>query len=81
VVITWQAVDACFKAEFEQQLQGKQLVQSADLEEQMVQAFMQCSADLSEFTTVMGITMYTLDFYEGEMMGGHFWLGEALAVP
>jgi energy-converting hydrogenase Eha subunit B len=62
-------------------LQGKQVVQSADLEEEMVQAFMRCSPDLSEFTTVMGNTMYTLDFYEGEMMGGHVWLGEALSVP
>jgi uridine phosphorylase len=52
VVITSQAVDACFKPDFEQQLQGKQMVLSADLEEQLVQAFMWCSADLSKFTTV-----------------------------
>ncbi|XP_020021019.1 uridine phosphorylase 1 isoform X2 [Castor canadensis] len=66
VVITRQAVDACFKAEFEQLVLGKRVVRSTDLDEQLVQELLQCSVDLSEFTTVVGNTMCTLDFYEGQ---------------
>ncbi|XP_069870338.1 uridine phosphorylase 1-like [Dipodomys merriami] len=66
VVITRQAVDACFKPEFEQLVLGKRVVRSTDLDEQLVQELMKCSADLSEFTTVVGNTMCTLDFYEGQ---------------
>ncbi|XP_073921498.1 uridine phosphorylase 1 isoform X1 [Castor canadensis] len=68
VVITRQAVDACFKAEFEQLVLGKRVVRSTDLDEQLVQELLQCSVDLSEFTTVVGNTMCTLDFYEGVLM-------------
>ncbi|XP_053409660.1 uridine phosphorylase 1 isoform X2 [Nycticebus coucang] len=66
VVITRQAVDACFKPEFEQMVLGKRVVRSTDLDEKLVQELMQCSADLSEFATVVGNTMCTLDFYEGQ---------------
>ncbi|XP_014683872.3 uridine phosphorylase 1 isoform X1 [Equus asinus] len=66
VVITRQAVDACFKPEFEQVVLGKRVIRSTDLDEQLVQELTQCSADLSEFTTVVGNTMCTLDFYEGQ---------------
>ncbi|XP_008586025.1 PREDICTED: uridine phosphorylase 1 isoform X2 [Galeopterus variegatus] len=66
VVITRQAVDACFKPEFEQIVLGKRVVRSTDLDKQLVQKLLQCSTDLSEFTTVVGNTMCTLDFYEGQ---------------
>lgn len=69
MVITRQAVDACFKPEFEQVVLGKRVIRSTDLDEQLVQELTQCSADLSEFTTVVGNTMCTLDFYEGERGG------------
>ncbi|XP_029423728.1 uridine phosphorylase 1 isoform X2 [Nannospalax galili] len=66
VVITQQAVDACFKPEFEQIVLGKRVVRSTNLDEQLVQELMQCSTNLNEFTTVVGNTMCTLDFYEGQ---------------
>ncbi|KAM5190601.1 uridine phosphorylase 1 isoform 1-T1 [Callospermophilus lateralis] len=66
VVITRQAVDACFKPEFEQIVLGKRVVRNTDMDEQLVQELMQCSADLKEFTTVVGNTICSLDFYEGQ---------------
>ena len=66
VVITQQAVDACFKPEFEQVVLGKRVVRSTVLDTRLVQELAQCSADLSEFPTVVGNTMCTLDFYEGD---------------
>nr|XP_051709143.1 uridine phosphorylase 1 isoform X2 [Oryctolagus cuniculus] len=66
VVITRQAVDACFRPEFEQIILGKRVVRSTDLDERLVQELMQCSSELAEFTTVVGNTMCTLDFYEGQ---------------
>lgn len=66
VVITRQAVDAYFKPEFEQIVLGKRVVRNTDMDEQLAQELMQCSADLNEFTTVVGNTMCTLDFYEGQ---------------
>lgn len=66
VVITREAVDPCFKPEFEQVVLGKRVVRSAHLDAQLVQELMQCSADLTEFPTVVGNTMCTLDFYEGQ---------------
>ncbi|KAB0375687.1 hypothetical protein FD755_012330 [Muntiacus reevesi] len=66
VVITRQAVDPCFKPEFEQIVLGKREVRSTDLDEQLVQELRRCSEDLGEFPTVVGNTMCTLDFYEGQ---------------
>lgn len=66
VVITRQAVDPCFKPEFEQIVLGKREVRNTDLDEQLVQELARCSADLGEFPTVVGNTMCTLDFYEGQ---------------
>lgn len=66
VVITQQAVDACFQPVFEQVVLGKRVVRSTDLDARLVRELMQCSADLDEFPTVVGNTMCTLDFYEGQ---------------
>lgn len=66
VVITRQAVDPCFKPEFEQVVLGKRVVRSTHLDEPLMEELAQCSADLGEFPTVVGNTMCTLDFYEGE---------------
>uniref|UniRef100_A0A8I3W7F9 Uridine phosphorylase n=1 Tax=Callithrix jacchus TaxID=9483 RepID=A0A8I3W7F9_CALJA len=66
VVITEQAVDTCFKAEFEQIVLGKRVVRKTDLNKQLVQELFVCSTELSEFPTVVGNTMCTLDFYEGQ---------------
>lgn len=66
MVITRQAVDPCFKPEFEQVVLGKRVVRSTHLDEPLMEELAQCSADLGEFPTVVGNTMCTLDFYEGE---------------
>lgn len=66
VVITQQAVDACFKPEFEQMVLGKRVVRSPVLDAQLAQELLQCSEDLKEFPTVVGNTMCTSDFYEGQ---------------
>ncbi|XP_004839923.1 uridine phosphorylase 1 [Heterocephalus glaber] len=66
VVITRQAMDACFNPEFEHIVLGKRVVRSTDLDEGLAQELLHCSTDLSEFTTVVGNTMCTLDFYEGQ---------------
>lgn len=66
VVITQQAVDAYFKPEFEQVILGKRVVRSTELDEQLVKELVKCSADLNEFPIVVGNTMCTLDFYEGQ---------------
>lgn len=79
VVITRQAVDAYFKPEFEQVVLGKRVVRRTDLDERLVQELSECSADLREFTTVVGNTMCTLDFYEGE--GGGSGLTAAPTRP
>ncbi|XP_032498786.1 uridine phosphorylase 1 isoform X1 [Phocoena sinus] len=66
VVITRQAVDGCFKEEFEQIVLGKRVVRNTHLDDWLVQELVRCSADLGEFPTVVGNTMCTLDFYEGQ---------------
>ncbi|KAM7121421.1 uridine phosphorylase 1 isoform 1-T3 [Molossus nigricans] len=66
VVLTQQAVDATFQPQFEQMILGKRVVRGTDLDAQLVRELMQCSADLDEFPTVVGNTMCTLDFYEGQ---------------
>lgn len=69
MVITRQAVDACFKPEFEQIVLGKRVVRGTDLDEALAQELLRCAGELSEFATVVGNTMCTLDFYEGEGPG------------
>lgn len=59
-------MDECFKPEFEQIVLGKRVVRSTSLDARLVQELLQCSSDLNEFPTVVGNTMCTLDFYEGE---------------
>ncbi|XP_049497179.1 uridine phosphorylase 1 isoform X5 [Panthera uncia] len=66
VVVTRQAVDASFKPVFEQMVLGKRVVHRTHLDERLAQELMQCGADLREFPTVLGNTMCTSDFYEGQ---------------
>ncbi|XP_043831976.1 uridine phosphorylase 1 isoform X1 [Dromiciops gliroides] len=66
VVLTRQATDSCFKPEFEQIVLGKPIVRSTDLSDDLNQELMECAKEINEFNTVMGNTMCTLDFYEGQ---------------
>lgn len=66
VVITQQAVDAYFKPEFEQVVLGKRVVRNTSLDEQLVKELVESSTYLNEFPIIVGNTMCTLDFYEGQ---------------
>lgn len=81
MVITRQAVNAYFKPEFEQVVLGKRVVRPTGLDERLAQELSECSKDLREFRTVVGNTMCTLDFYEGEgQPGSHRGSHLALAL-
>nr|XP_048695191.1 uridine phosphorylase 1 isoform X2 [Caretta caretta] len=66
VVITSQSVDATFKPQFEQVILGKTIIRSTNLDDQLAKELMQCSKEINQFNTVIGNTMCTLDFYEGQ---------------
>ncbi|XP_032413492.1 uridine phosphorylase 1 isoform X2 [Xiphophorus hellerii] len=66
VVVTKQSVDATFLPKFEQVILGKTVVRSTDLDQSLAQELLQCSKGLNQFETVIGNTMCTLDFYEGQ---------------
>ncbi|XP_069814650.1 uridine phosphorylase 1 [Dendropsophus ebraccatus] len=66
VVITSQSVNPCFKPEFEQIVLGKSVVRSTELDSELALELARCSQEMNEFNTVIGSTMCTLDFYEGQ---------------
>lgn len=66
VVITRQSVDATFKPQFEQVVLGKTIIRSTNLDEELAKELLQCSKEINQFNTVIGNTMCTLDFYEGQ---------------
>ncbi|XP_053570296.1 uridine phosphorylase 1 [Bombina bombina] len=66
VVITSRSVDASFKAQFEQIILGKSVIRPTELDSELAQELHQCSKEINEFNTVIGQTMCTLDFYEGQ---------------
>ncbi|XP_026149474.1 uridine phosphorylase 1 isoform X4 [Mastacembelus armatus] len=66
VVVTKQSVDATFQPKFEQVILGKTVVRSTDLDQSLAEELLQCSKELNQFQTVVGNTMCTLDFYEGQ---------------
>ncbi|XP_051575726.1 uridine phosphorylase 1-like [Myxocyprinus asiaticus] len=66
VVVTKQSVDSMFQPCLEQIILGKPVVRSTELDGELAEELLQCSKDLAEFETVIGNTMCTLDFYEGQ---------------
>ncbi|XP_037533130.1 uridine phosphorylase 1 [Nematolebias whitei] len=66
VVVTKQSVDATFQPRFEQVTLGKTVVRNTDLDPSLAEELLQCSKELGQFETVIGNTMCTLDFYEGQ---------------
>ncbi|XP_060776517.1 uridine phosphorylase 1-like [Neoarius graeffei] len=66
VVVTKEPVDAMFLPRFEQAVLGKTVVRSTELNIELAEELLQCSKELAEFETVIGNTMCTLDFYEGQ---------------
>nr|XP_020468464.1 uridine phosphorylase 1-like isoform X1 [Monopterus albus]XP_020468466.1 uridine phosphorylase 1-like isoform X1 [Monopterus albus]XP_020468467.1 uridine phosphorylase 1-like isoform X1 [Monopterus albus] len=66
VVVTKQSMDATFLPRFEQVILGKTVVYNTDLDQSLAEELLQCSKELSQFETVLGNTMCSLDFYEGQ---------------
>ncbi|XP_065116850.1 uridine phosphorylase 1 [Paramisgurnus dabryanus] len=66
VVVTKQSVDAMFRPYLEQIILGKPVVRDTDLDGKLAEELLKCGQDLAEFETVIGNTMCTLDFYEGQ---------------
>ncbi|XP_068999020.1 uridine phosphorylase 1 isoform X3 [Embiotoca jacksoni] len=66
VVVTKQSVDATFLPKFEQVILAKTVVRNTDLDPSLAEELLQCSKELNQFETVIGNTMCTLDFYEGQ---------------
>ncbi|XP_056279936.1 uridine phosphorylase 2 [Pseudoliparis swirei] len=66
VVVTDKAVDYSFLPQFEQVVLGKVVTRSTELDEGLANELLQCSAELQQFPTVIGNTLCTHDFYEGQ---------------
>lgn len=66
VVITDKAVDYAFRPQFEQVVLGKVITRSTELDEGVSNELQQCSSELQDLPTVIGNTMCTHDFYEGQ---------------
>lgn len=59
-------MDAAFLPKFEQVILGKVVVRNTDLDQSLADELLQCSEELNQFQTVIGNTMCTMDFYEGD---------------
>ncbi|NXQ36294.1 UPP2 phosphorylase, partial [Alaudala cheleensis] len=66
VVITDVAVDSSFQPRFEQVVLGDVVVRSTQLDKELAQELLACSRDIPDFPTLIGHTMCTYDFYEGQ---------------
>ncbi|KAG6940020.1 uridine phosphorylase 2 [Chelydra serpentina] len=66
VVITDIAVDSFFKARFEQVILDNIVVRSTELDKDLVEELLNCSKEIHDFPALIGHTMCTYDFYEGQ---------------
>ncbi|KAM8934682.1 uridine phosphorylase 2 [Pelodytes ibericus] len=66
VVITDIAVDSFFRPQFEQVILDKVVVRNTELHQQLAEDLLQCSLEIPDFPTIIGHTMCTYDFYEGQ---------------
>uniref|UniRef100_A0A3Q2PN09 Uridine phosphorylase 1 n=1 Tax=Fundulus heteroclitus TaxID=8078 RepID=A0A3Q2PN09_FUNHE len=67
VVVSKEAVDPItFKPTFEQVILGKMVVRNTKLDSGLAEELLECSKEFSQFKTVIGNTVCTLDFYEGQ---------------
>ncbi|KFQ96671.1 Uridine phosphorylase 2, partial [Nipponia nippon] len=65
VVITDTAVDS-FKPRFEQVVLDDVVVRSTELDKDLAEELLACSKEIPDFPTLIGHTMCTYDFYEGQ---------------
>ncbi|NXS52736.1 UPP2 phosphorylase, partial [Brachypteracias leptosomus] len=66
VVITDRAVDSSFRPRFEQVVLDDVVVRSTELDQDLAQELLACSKETPDFPTLIGHTMCTYDFYEGQ---------------
>ncbi|KAM8788555.1 uridine phosphorylase 2 isoform 1-T1 [Rhynchonycteris naso] len=66
VVITDTAVDSFFKARFEQVILDNIVTRSTELDKELTEELFNCSKEIPNFPTLIGHTMCTYDFYEGQ---------------
>ncbi|XP_057241312.1 uridine phosphorylase 2 [Malurus melanocephalus] len=66
VVITDTAVDSSFQPRFEQVVLGDVVVRSTELDKELAEELLACSREIPDFPTLIGHTMCTYDFYEGQ---------------
>lgn len=66
VVVTKQSVDSTFLPKLEQVILGRPVVRSTDLDQSLAEELLRCGEEINQFDTVIGNTMCTMDFYEGQ---------------
>ncbi|XP_074153522.1 uridine phosphorylase 2 isoform X1 [Sminthopsis crassicaudata] len=66
VVITDTAVDSFFKPQFEQIVLDTVVTRSTELDKELAEELLNCSEEIPGFPTLIGHTMCTYDFYEGQ---------------
>lgn len=66
VVITDTAVDSFFKPRFEQIVLDNVVTRSTELDKELAADLLSCSREIPNFPTLIGHTMCTYDFYEGQ---------------
>ncbi|XP_041057031.1 uridine phosphorylase 2 [Carcharodon carcharias] len=66
VVITDTAVDSFFQPQFEQVVLGKIITRSTELDKDLAQELLNCGNEIADYPTIIGNTMCTYDFYEGQ---------------
>ncbi|KAL4688721.1 hypothetical protein H8959_004973 [Pygathrix nigripes] len=66
VVITDIAVDSFFKPRFEQVILDNIVTRSTELHKELSEELFNCSKEIPNFRTLIGHTMCTYDFYEGQ---------------
>nr|BAB24924.1 unnamed protein product [Mus musculus] len=66
VVITDTAVDSFFKPRFEQVILDNVVTRSTELDKELANDLFNCSREIPNVPTLIGHTMCTYDFYEGQ---------------
>ncbi|XP_043549748.1 uridine phosphorylase 2-like [Chiloscyllium plagiosum] len=66
VVITGTAVDSFFQPKFEQVVLGKIITRSTELDKDLAQELLNCGREIDDYPVIIGNTMCTYDFYEGQ---------------
>ncbi|XP_055494086.1 uridine phosphorylase 2 [Leucoraja erinacea] len=66
VVITGTAVNSFLQPQFDQVVLGKVITRSTELDKDLAQELLNCGREIGSYLTIIGNTMCTHDFYEGQ---------------